>query len=106
MTTFAYYLIAFGIPLGGYFLWRRYLRSKLGFLFLMPLLVAVTWAASWPIYSASIANAKDGDVVINGFVFMGWLPSVIGCVPVIVLDAIMSLYEWISKRRSHPVSQI
>ena len=99
MLTFAFYLIIFVVPLVGYLLWRRYLRRRLGILFLIPLLVATAWITSWPIYNASIESAKDGDVIVNGFVLLGWLPSLIGCLPVIVLDAVLSFQKWLAKHR-------
>lgn len=43
-------------------------------------------------------RCPEGDLVINGFLFLGWVNGVLGCIPVIVLEVGRSLVLWMKTR--------
>jgi len=100
MLDALYYLIIFGVPFVSYTLWRRFLRKRLGFLYLLLLTIACVWLASWPMLNTSLDPARDRDVAINGFISLGWLGPLVGCLPIVLLDGVISLLEWKRKRQN------
>lgn len=88
-------LIVFGIPLLGYILWRRFFVSKLRFLFLMLFLVMLTWLAISVEYAVSLPADKE----FSPFYVLGWFGAVVGCLPVIIIDAVISVCQWWRNRR-------
>lgn len=106
MRAVLVYGIIFGTPLLLYGLWLKSLRGKLGFLLLLPVIVCAVWLALWPAnylpaWESSTRAAVDdsADGIVTGFLLLGWLYGIIGCLPVIMIEAIRSFLQWGAARR-------
>ena len=107
MEKLGFYSVTFGIPLLLYVLWLVRLQKQCPFLGLLIIAVVAVWITLWPVYYApEHRRATDemiddrADAVINGFVLMGWINGLIGCLPIIVIEVPRSIVLLMRKRHA------
>jgi hypothetical protein len=87
------YMLIFGLPMVAYAVWLARFSKRLHFFLLLAALVVAIWFSLWPLHYATdhwkpvVEDPGDAsDAVINGFVLLGWLYGVIGCLPIILIE--------------------
>ena len=105
MRSVLVYAIVFVTPWVLYLLWLRFLARKLDFILVLPLIACLVWLSLWPasyrpVWQEAVLRPDDSaDAVVNGFIVLGLINSLIGCFPVILFHAIRSYLRWGAKRR-------
>jgi len=106
MGKLAFYAVTFGIPILLYVFWLARLQKQCPFLGLLIIAVVAVWITLWPVYfgpehqRASSEPNDRADTVVNGFVLLGWLNGLIGCLPIILFEIPRSILIWMRKRRA------
>ena len=106
MEKLAFYAVTFGIPILLYVLWIARLQKQCPFLGLLIITVVAVWITLWPVYFGpehhrALFEPNDrADTVVNGFVLLGWLNGLIGCLPIILFEIPRSILVFMRKRRA------
>ena len=106
MEKFAFYAVTFGIPVLLYIVWLTRLQKQCPFLGLLIVAVVAVWITLWPVYfspehqRASAEPSDRADTVITGFILLGWLNGLIGCLPIILIEIPRSIVLFMRKRRA------
>ena len=110
MEKLAFYAVTFGIPMLLYVLWLARLQKQCPFLGLLIIAVVVVWIALWPVYfgpehERALSEPNDrADTVVNGFVLLGWINGLVGCLPIILFEIPRSIVILIRKRQASRVA--
>ena len=109
MSEWPYVLITFGLPIAFYAAWLKWWQKGCPFLGLLIIMVVAVWGLLWPFYYSPLHeeafarqatdSRMDPDLVVNGFVLMGWLNGVIGSLPVIWVEISRTLILLVRKRK-------
>jgi len=101
------YLLVFGLPIVAYAVWLARFTKRLHFFLLLAALVMAIWGLLWPLYYATThwkvvmeVPGDAADAVINGYILLGWLYGVIGCLPILFIEISRSVVLLLRKRRS------
>jgi hypothetical protein len=110
MEGLAVYSVLFGIPILLYAVWLVRFQKQCLFTGLLILSVVVVWITLWPVYfgpelhRASFEPNDRADTVVNGFVLLGWIYGLIGCLPIIMFEIPRSILILMRKRRTSKVA--
>ena len=106
----SFLLIVFGLPAALYAAWLKWWQKGCPFLGLLIIMVVAVWGLLWPFHYSPLhqeavtrgieESSDSADLVINGFVLMGWLSGVMGCIPVIWVEVSRTIIVWSRKRKS------
>lgn len=103
----AFYAVTFGIPILLYFLWLARFQKQFSFLCLLIVAVVVVWITLWPVYFApkhlrlSSEAGDKADTVVTGFIFLGWVNGLVGCLPILSVEVARSIVLLMGKWRAN-----
>lgn len=98
------YLLVFGFPIVAYAVWLARFSNRLHFFLLLAGIVVTIWGLLWPLdaaaghWKATEGPGDKADSIVNGFVFLGWLPGLLGCLPVILVEIARSVVLLMRRR--------